>query len=318
MNYVDGILFLVLLLSTWSGYKRGFVFSARDLVKWVGSMVAAFTFYPYFSRFLLYLFPAWGILATPLGFIIALILFRILFSVILNAFTRHATEEVHQSKVNKLLGLFPGFINGIITIAILALLLLAFPVWQNLSNETRSSKIVTQLTEPAQWIEDKLSFVFNDAVHQTLTKLTVEPGSEETVNLPYTKKKPEIRPDLEAKMLLLLNEERIKNNLPPLVADEELIYVARAHSKDMFARGYFSHYTPEGKDPFDRMKQAGVKYRAAGENLALAQTLHIAHTGLMNSPGHRANILNVHFGRVGIGIQDGGIYGLMISQEFRN
>ena len=94
--------------------------------------------------------------------------------------------------------------------------------------------------------------------------------------------------------------------------------LARAHSNDMFVRGYFAHNTPEGKNPFDRMKEARISYLAAGENLALAQTLEIAHTGLMNSPGHRANILNPAFGRLGIGIMDGGFYGLMISQEFRN
>jgi Uncharacterized protein with SCP/PR1 domains len=86
----------------------------------------------------------------------------------------------------------------------------------------------------------------------------------------------------------------------------------------MFARGYFAHKSPDGKDPFDRMKQARVSFHAAGENLALAQTVEIAHTNLMNSPGHRANILSPDFGRLGIGILDGGFYGLMISQEFRD
>jgi uncharacterized protein YkwD len=100
--------------------------------------------------------------------------------------------------------------------------------------------------------------------------------------------------------------------------DPQLTAVARNHSEDMLARGYFSHYTPEGKDPFDRMRAAGVKFSVAGENLALAQTLPIAHTGLMNSPGHRENILRANFGRLGIGIIDGGVHGLMISQEFRN
>jgi uncharacterized protein YkwD len=94
--------------------------------------------------------------------------------------------------------------------------------------------------------------------------------------------------------------------------------VARAHSSDMFVRGYFAHNTPEGKTPFDRMRASGIQFTAAGENLALAQTLEIAHTNLMNSPGHRANILHPAFGRLGIGILDGGFYGLMISQEFRN
>jgi uncharacterized protein YkwD len=61
-----------------------------------------------------------------------------------------------------------------------------------------------------------------------------------------------------------------------------------------------------------------VRFLAAGENLAYAHTLQIAHTGLMNSPGHRANILRKQFGRLGIGILDGGIHGLMITQNFRN
>jgi uncharacterized protein YkwD len=119
-------------------------------------------------------------------------------------------------------------------------------------------------------------------------------------------------------MLALVNAERVERGLKPLAADPEITPVARAHSQDMFSRGYFSHYTPEGKDPFDRMKSAGIKYYSAGENLALGQTLRICHEGLMNSPGHRANILNPSYGRLGIGILDGGAYGLMISQEFRN
>ena len=76
--------------------------------------------------------------------------------------------------------------------------------------------------------------------------------------------------------------------------------------------------TPERLSPFDRMKKHKIRFLAAGENLALGQTLNICHRGLMNSPGHRANILNPAFGRVGIGILDGGIYGLMITQSFRN
>ena len=78
------------------------------------------------------------------------------------------------------------------------------------------------------------------------------------------------------------------------------------------------HDSPDGKSPFDRMRDAKIEFSKAGENLALAQTLEIAHINLMNSPGHRANILHPAFGRLGIGIVDGGFYGLMISQEFRN
>jgi uncharacterized protein YkwD len=86
----------------------------------------------------------------------------------------------------------------------------------------------------------------------------------------------------------------------------------------MFARGYFSHVSPDGKDLADRMQRAKAGYLTAGENLALAPTLFSAHSGLMRSPGHRANILRPQFGRVGIGILDGGTRGLMVTQAFRN
>jgi uncharacterized protein YkwD len=129
---------------------------------------------------------------------------------------------------------------------------------------------------------------------------------------------PRPRPDLEARMLELLNKERVAAGLKPFAPDPELTEVARLHSADMFTRGYFAHDTPEGRDPFDRIREAKVHFVTAGENLALAPTVQVAHTGLMNSPGHRANILHPQFGRVGIGIMDGGIRGLMVTQNFRN
>jgi uncharacterized protein YkwD len=119
-------------------------------------------------------------------------------------------------------------------------------------------------------------------------------------------------------MLVLVNLERTKRGLKALKPDPEMAVVARKHSIDMFRRGYFSHYTPEKKDPFDRMKEDKVRFLTAGENLALARNLNMAHEGLMNSPGHRANILQPSFGRLGIGIVDGGIHGIMVTQNFRN
>jgi uncharacterized protein YkwD len=103
-----------------------------------------------------------------------------------------------------------------------------------------------------------------------------------------------------------------------LKADPEMAEVARAHSRDMFARGFFSHVTPEGRTLSDRVKAARVPFLTAGENLALGPTLTICHQGLMDSPGHKANILHKGFGRLGIGVLDGGRYGLMITQNFRN
>ena len=223
-----------------------------------------------------------------------------------------------QNQMNRLFGLLPGFANGVITAAILSALLLAIPLSEGLSERTRDSAVVNRLAVYAERLEGQLRPVFGEAISRTLNLLTIRPDSNERVTLPFTVEKTRPRPDLEKQMLDLVNQERQKAGLNSLAADPELTEVARRHSADMFARGYFAHDTPEGLTPFDRMRAANVRFLTAGENLALAPTLSVAHTGLMNSPGHRANILRKEFGRLGIGIMDGGMRGLMVSQEFRN
>ena len=189
---------------------------------------------------------------------------------------------------------------------------------EGLRERARESPLVNRLAIYAERLEAALHPVFAEAVAESLNFLTIQPESNERVALPYKVANPRPRPDLEARMLELVNKERVAAGLGALAPDPELTEVARRHSADMFARGYFAHDTPEGRDPFERMREANVRFVNAGENLALAPTVQVAHRGLMNSPGHRANILYPKFGRVGIGIMDGGIRGLMISQEFRN
>lgn len=120
----------------------------------------------------------------------------------------------------------------------------------------------------------------------------------------------------EQQMLNLVNTERQKNGLKPLKANLELTKVARVKAKDMIDKGYFDHNSPTYGSPFDMMEQFGISYRTAGENLAGNQTVEKAHTSLMNSDGHRANILNSGYTEVGIGIVDGGPYGKMFVQMF--
>ncbi len=120
----------------------------------------------------------------------------------------------------------------------------------------------------------------------------------------------------ESRMLELVNKERVLNGLQPLKIDMELVKVARVKSADMINNNYFSHTSPTYGSPFKMMKDYGVSYRMAGENLAGAYSVDSAHKNLMNSPGHRANILRTQFTHVGIGIVDGGPYGKMFTQMF--
>lgn len=120
----------------------------------------------------------------------------------------------------------------------------------------------------------------------------------------------------EQQMLNLINKERTANKLAPLQMDMRLVKVARMKSLDMIKKNYFGHTSPTYGTPFDMMKAQGITYKYAGENIAGAATVDRAHTILMNSPSHKANILAPGFSKVGIGVIKGGPYGLMIAQEF--
>lgn len=117
-------------------------------------------------------------------------------------------------------------------------------------------------------------------------------------------------------MVNLLNQERARNGLGTLQVDGRLVNLARMKSQDMLARNYFSHTSPTYGSPFDMMRSAGVAYRTAGENLAGAPDAYTAHNALMNSAGHRANILNSAFTHVGVGAVSGSQYGMLFTQMF--
>ncbi len=315
-NIVDLLLVLIVLLSVLNGYRRGFILGMLDLLGWILCLLAGLRFYQPVARWLVP--PVSTTWAQPLAFVLIAIVTGLLVQLLGYALLRRLPEDVHRRPVNQLFGLVPGLATGLITAAIISALLLAIPFNATLHERASESRIVNRLAVYSAQLEAVLHPVFGDAIARTLNLLTIQPESTERVELPFKVATPRPRPDLEAKMLQLVNQERVAAGLKPLAADPELTEVARKHSTDMLARGYFAHATPEGRDPFDRIREANVTFLAAGENLALAPTVEVAHTGLMNSPGHRANILRPQFGRVGIGIMDGGIRGLMATQNFRN
>lgn len=318
-NLIDILLGVLIVLSLLNGYRRGFILGVLDLASWTLSLLAGLRYYHPVAEWLGPRITLWSEMwDQPIAFVLVAFTVGLIVNLIGSALLRRIPEDVHERSANQALGLLPGLANGLITTAIISALLLAIPLSEGLSERTRESALVNRLAVYAERLENKLRPVFGDAIAKTLNLLTVQPDSNERVTLPFTVTTSKPRPDLEKRMLDLVNQERAANGLQPLAPDPELTEVARRHSADMFARGYFAHDTPEGLSPFDRMQDANVRFLVAGENLALAPTVSIAHTGLMNSPGHRANILRPQFGRLGIGIMDGGMRGLMVSQEFRN
>jgi uncharacterized protein YkwD len=317
-NPVDLLLVVIVLVGAWAGWARGFLFAALDLLTLAASLAAAFIGWREAADWVNRVTPALGVWVAPLCFVgIFLLVHFFLGTVVLRLLLR-LPRQVHGNSLNKMLGMVPGAANGTIHAVVVAVLLLTLPLGARVGTWAQDSRLAARFSAPAEWVEQQLAAIFDPAVERTLRIVTVKPESRDGVRLNFQVSSAPPRPDLEAQMLELVNAERRAAGLDTVKADPMLTQVARAHSRDMFARGYFSHYTPEGRDLEDRLRTARIGYLTAGENLALAPTLFTAHSGLMRSPGHRANILRPQFGRLGIGILDGGIHGLMVTQAYRN
>lgn len=122
---------------------------------------------------------------------------------------------------------------------------------------------------------------------------------------------------MQQEMLGYINAERAKVKAPALSLDKALCDGAYLKSKDMAVNGYFSHTSPTYGSPFEMMKSLGITYRAAGENIAKNSSVKGAHDAFMNSSGHRANILNTSFKKVGLGFYSYNNY-LYVTQWFTN
>ena len=108
---------------------------------------------------------------------------------------------------------------------------------------------------------------------------------------------------LAKEVVAIVNQERAKQGLAPLKDNWQLARVARYKSEDMRDKNYFSHTSPTYGSPFDMMKNFGIRYMAAGENIAMGQqTPASVMNSWMNSPGHRANILSKNFTEIGVGV----------------
>lgn len=113
----------------------------------------------------------------------------------------------------------------------------------------------------------------------------------------------------EQEVIRLVNEIRAENGLSALTYDWELSRVARYKSRDMKDNNYFSHTSPVYGSPFQMIKNFGISFRSAGENIAKGySTPQAVVNGWMNSSGHRANILNANYTHIGVGYVSGGNY----------
>lgn len=124
-------------------------------------------------------------------------------------------------------------------------------------------------------------------------------------------------PSIEAEVVAATNVERAQHGLRALTVDPRLTGAAQRHSDDMVRRSFFAHENPDGDQVWDRAVAAGYAYRMVAENIAAGQrTAAEVVRGWMESPGHRANILNGELRQIGVGHALGGSFGVYWTQVF--
>ncbi len=168
-------------------------------------------------------------------------------------------------------------------------------------------EITTQATTKPQFETTTETTTQKETSTQTTTKeTTTETTTKEATTETTTSSSNQQTGSYAQQVLNLVNAERAKNNLSPLTLSSSVSKVAQIKAEDMKNNNYFSHTSPTYGSPFEMLKQFGVSYKTAGENIAKGQkTPEAVVNAWMNSAGHRANILNKNYTQLGVGYTGG-------------
>jgi uncharacterized protein YkwD len=319
VTWLDLLILAFLAYSAYAGFRRGAVLMGLELSSFlIATAVALFLYHP-FGIAIKALTHTSAAIGNVGAFAIAWMVTEIVCALVARFYILpHLSHAVQLSRTNRIGGSLLGVLKSVVIAGLGVIVFAGLPFSAGTKHAVTDSYFghasLAYSNGIQAWLATGLGHDLSDSLN--FFTVTSDPEGTETIELGYKTTDVTIDQKEEDAMLVLLNHERTSRGLGPLTMNIPARQVARDHSKDMFARGYFSHITPEGKSPFDRLHDSNVDFGTAGENLALAPTLALAHQGLMNSPGHRANILDSHYRTVGIGIIDGGPYGLMITQDF--
>ena len=313
MNWVDLAVAGVVVLTTVMGVREGLAAGVADVLALVAALVAAL--------------PVVGVGATvlrrvgftpevaaPVALVALLLAWHALFTWLLRWPVRRLEAVVGDHGWHRVAGAVPGAVKGVLFCAALLTLIAVWPHPRLPKSAVERAAVGPPLVGAVQRLYVLLT-THARGLPSTLG-LRILPDPNQRLDLHFRAERITLQPAAETRLVALINADRTRRGLPGYALDEALRAVARAHSADMLRRGYFGHVDPEGRSHVDRLNAVGVARAASAENVALAPGIAMLHEGLMNSPGHRANILSSEFERIGIGVQYSPLLGYVATQLF--
>ncbi len=316
-NWIDLIFLAVIIIFIMS--SAGFVESLFELFGLLVSLFISFKFYSFFGKLFIDNFSFSHGIANAVGFFVAWFLSETIIYILTLVILSGFFTKIRSIPLNRTLRFIPSTVHAAVIYLFFISLIFSLPVKGMVKAEILQSRTGPLFIDLSQRLEKRIRNVFEGAVTESLNFLTIKPKSNESVPLGFTVSESNLFPDAtsEKTMLDLVNSERSSRHLKKLEVDENLRIVARRYGKQLFTYGFFSHVSQvDGSTALERATREGIIFQIIGENLAFAPDVYLAHQGLMNSEGHRANILSIDYARVGIGVIDAGIYGRMFVQVF--
>lgn len=317
--------FLALLLLTYllvRGWTRGFIREGLDLAGLIVGTVLAFRSAPLVGSLLTAMFGVSEAVARLVGG--TMVFFAVgVGAAIATRLIEARFKMPGLNGVNRAGGASLAAAWGVFVTTLVLTIFVIMPMPPTVAGYLDDSVVTRALTDPDGVPQGLFTDIAGDRIVEALLNLQQLVGDRKVVigpgeSLEIPPADPEdLHRDREAaeEIFEKVNLARSEAGLAPLRWSDELAAVAARHAREMYVDGYFAHESPKTGTLGDRLHDASIAYRLAGENLALATTPNEVHNGLMDSPGHRANILGEEFRIVGIAVIRGPL-GLMTVQVF--
>lgn len=320
LTWIDWLIVIVVTYAAIDGWNQGLIVKLAKTFSFLISLWIAVRYHSDVGAFIIEKFALPSSWKDVLGYLLLAVPAEIVLNSLLGWRLIKIPQNVVNSTFNRWVGsLFSGA-NSLLFLAFLFLVILSLPIRGPIRRDITNSLIGSNLVFLSMYYGELTKPSLDTVTRDALNFITIKPHSKELINLDVFPTQNQLRSDdeTERRMIERVNNEREKTGLSELRIEEKLTLIARNHSRDMFERRYFSHYSPEGHDVSYRARDGGIAFTLIGENLAYAPDGETAHEGFMNSEAHRKNILDPAWSRIGIGVIDGDVYGKMFTQVFAN